>query len=78
MNIAYLISTVSALIYGSNHLTKIVHANVLERSNDRYGYKIKLSLLDGTIIDGRLSKARRFNGTVTLNGISKKYRSKSF
>jgi hypothetical protein len=74
-----LLLAVMRAIYGydSNTLSmRAVHSDIAERGADRWGNTIDVTLLDGTRIVGRLSKAHNFTGTVTDKaGNVKKYRS---
>jgi hypothetical protein len=68
--------TVAAVLFGDEGKNKVIHSDFVSRENDRWGVKVEIALLDGSRITGRLSRAHKFNGSITAkDGTIKKYRS---
>ena len=62
-------------IYGEDKCFQMVH-DIILLTADRYGIKIDMILRTGARVTGRLSKGRRFTGTVQRGEVTRKYRSK--
>lgn len=73
MNPSRELMNVLTAIYGEKAKIKAVNADLQFCEFDRYGTQIKVILIDGSIICGRLSKSHNFNGYRLEHGKTTKH-----